>query len=141
MKIFEAQIDINAPIEIVWQHLTDFSSYPDWNPFILWAEGDLREGSVVRFKVAKQPMPFTAPITSLIPNREFIWEAKTPIPGLQPKYIRRLEPLDDNRTRFINREEFAGWMVPLASPILSMQLGALYPATCQALKARVEALG
>jgi len=37
MKVFESQIDINAPIELVWQHLTAFEHYPEWNPFVLWA--------------------------------------------------------------------------------------------------------
>ncbi len=32
MKVFEAPIDIEAPIDVVWHHLTDFASYPEWNP-------------------------------------------------------------------------------------------------------------
>lgn len=138
MKVFEAQIEIKAPVEVVWEKLTNFSHYPQWNPFILRASGELKQGNTVRFRVAGQPMELSAPITSLIKNQEFIWEAELPIPGIQPRYIRVLQKIDDNRTLFINREEFSGWMVTLLSPILQIQLAKYYPMTCQALKTFVE---
>ena len=139
MKVFEAQIDIDAPIDVVWHHLTDFASYPEWNPYILSAEGELKQNSVVRFKVAGLPMQLSAPIVSLVENQELIWEARSPVPGMQPRYIRRLEKIDDNHTRFINREEFTGWAVPIMSPMLNLTGKPLFPKTCEALKQRAEA--
>ena len=138
MLIFESQIEINAPIDVVWHHLTEFASYPEWNPYILSAEGNLKQGDIVKFKVAGMPMALSAPIVSLVENKELIWEARVPIPGMKPRYIRRLEAIDANRTRFINREEFAGWAVPLMSPMLNRTSKPLFPKTCAALKQRVE---
>lgn len=138
MKVFEAQIEIDAPIDVVWQHLTDFASYPEWNPYILSAEGELKQGALVRFTVAGLPMTLTAPIVSLVENQELIWEARSPIPGMKPRYIRRLEKIDANRTRFINREEFTGWAVPLMSPMMNITGKPYFPKTCAALKRRVE---
>jgi hypothetical protein len=139
MKVFESQIDINAPTALVWEHLTAFEHYPEWNPFVLWAKGDLKQGSIVRFQIARQPVPFNGEIITLTLNREFTWEARVPIPGVQPRYIRKLESINNGKTRFINREEFSGVMVPVAAPVLSVLLGPLYEKTCQALKQRVEA--
>lgn len=139
MIVFEAQIEIDAPIDVVWQHLTDFASYPEWNPYILLAEGELKQGSLVRFKVAGMPMTLSAPIVSLVENKELIWEARSPIPGMKPRYIRRLEEIDANRTRFINREEFSGWAAALMSPMLNRMSKPLFPKTCAALKQHVEA--
>lgn len=139
MKVLESQIEIDAPIDVVWQHLTDFASYAEWNPYILSAEGELKQGSLVRFRVAGIPGTLSAPIVSLVPNKELIWEARSPIPGFKPRYIRRLEEIDANRTRFINREEFTGWAVPLMSPIMNLMSKPLFPKTCAALKQRVEA--
>lgn len=139
MKVLEAQIDIDAPIDVVWRHLTDFASYSEWNPYILSAEGEPKQGGVVRFKGAGLPMPISAPIVSFIENQELIWEARVPIPGIKPRYIRRLEKIDDNRTRFINREEFTGWAVPFMSPVFNRLNKPLFPKTCAALKRHVEA--
>jgi hypothetical protein len=139
MKVLESQSEIGAPIDVVWQHLTDFASYAEWNPYILSAEGELKQDSLVRFKVAGIPMMLSAPIVSLVENKELIWEARLPFPGVKPRYIRRLEEIDANRTRFINREEFTGWAVPLMSPILNLMSKPLFPKTCAALKQRAEA--
>lgn len=138
-KVFEADIEINAPVELVWQHLTDFASYPDWNPFIVWAEGELKEGSIVTFRVTDIPIKITAPITTLIPNEALIWEANMPFPGLMPRYSRRLEKLSETRTRFINHETFSGRLMPIVGSILTRQVDGVYMACCEALKARVEA--
>ena len=40
-------VEINAPAELVWQVLTDFSAYPDWNPFTVKAESSLVIGEPV----------------------------------------------------------------------------------------------
>ena len=34
MKELRSQIEIEAPADRVWQVLTDFATYPEWNPFI-----------------------------------------------------------------------------------------------------------
>ena len=31
----EASVDIQAPIEVVWQVMTDLARYPEWNPFVV----------------------------------------------------------------------------------------------------------
>jgi uncharacterized protein YndB with AHSA1/START domain len=41
-KQLHATIEIDATQERVWQILTDFAAYPDWNPFITRASGTAR---------------------------------------------------------------------------------------------------
>ena len=49
-------IEVSAPPDRVWAVLTDFPSYPDWNPFIKRMEvttGELKAGG--RAKIFAQP--------------------------------------------------------------------------------------
>lgn len=138
MKVFEATIEINAPIDIVWQFLADFSSYPDWNPFIVWAEGALDEGANVNFKVAGQSINYKAEIVTVKPQAELTWIGQVPLPGVHPRYIRIVESLGENRTRFSHRDEFSGWLVPLIAPVLNLQFSRFYVPTCEALKQHAE---
>jgi uncharacterized protein YndB with AHSA1/START domain len=39
MKELHTEIEIDAPAERVWRLLTDFASYPRWNPFIRTISG------------------------------------------------------------------------------------------------------
>lgn len=48
MRHLEAHADIDAPPEKVWAVLTDLAAYPVWNPFIVRAAGELREGQRLR---------------------------------------------------------------------------------------------
>ena len=41
MREIVTEISINAAPETVWSHLVAFDSYPDWNPFITYAAGEV----------------------------------------------------------------------------------------------------
>jgi uncharacterized protein YndB with AHSA1/START domain len=45
--VFSAETVIDADVEDVWEVMTDFASYPDWNPWVRRAVGDLAPGSEV----------------------------------------------------------------------------------------------
>jgi hypothetical protein len=44
-KVFHTEIEIDAEAERVWEVLTDFSSYHEWNPMIRRASGELQVGT------------------------------------------------------------------------------------------------
>src|SRR5205814_5893919 len=45
MAELRTETEIDGPVERVWQVLTDFKSFPDWNPFIRSIRGKAVEGS------------------------------------------------------------------------------------------------
>ena len=47
MKTINTEIQTNAPCDRVWGILTDFGSYPLWNPFIREIHGRPEVGSDV----------------------------------------------------------------------------------------------
>lgn len=116
MKEIKTEVIINARPEKVWQVLTDFKAYPTWNPFITSIEGEVFEGS--KFKVKLQPlgsssMQFKPVCVSFIENHEFSWIGKLVTKGVfDGKHCFELHALDNEKTKFIQREEFTGFLVP-----------------------------
>jgi len=117
MKKITTEIEINAPVEKVWAVLTDFNNYPKWNPFIISIDGDIKEGK--QFKVILQqpdskPMTFKPICLKLEKNKEFRWLGHLFIAGLfDGEHIFELQALNDGKTRFIQKENFKGLLVPL----------------------------
>ena len=53
-------------------------------------------------------------------------------------HTQRIESLADGRTRYICTETFSGLLLPLVAGNIERNVGPLYQATCEALKAWVE---
>jgi hypothetical protein len=117
------EIEIDAPPERVWQVVTDFAAYPDWNPFIRRIGGELREGA--RLEVRIEPrggrgMTFKPTVRAVEPNRELRWLGRLLAPGLfDGEHSLRVEPLEGDRSRFVQSERFSGVLVGLGKGTLA----------------------
>lgn len=143
MKGIETAIDIDATPEQVWDVLTDFSAYPEWNPRMVITG---RPTLGARLLVAPGPeagrMPSFRPrVTRVDPPREFRWQGHLWMPGIfdgDHRFV--IENSGDGRSRLVQSEAFAGI---LARPILAFVRGeteAGFEAMNAALKERVESL-
>lgn len=142
MKQLHTEIEINASPERVWQLLTDFASFPEWNPFIRQASGEPKEGS--QLEVYLQPsgakgMTFRPKVLKAEPNRELRWLGHLLIPGLfDGEHSFTIEPLEAGRVRFVQREIFTGLLVPLFASWLGKDTRRGFEEMNQALKLRAE---
>jgi hypothetical protein len=142
MKELRSEIEIEASAERVWQLLTDFAHFPQWNPFIRRASGNVKLGE--RLDVYMQPsgangMTFRPTILNAEPNRELRWIGHLLIPGLfDGEHIFNIEPLGTNRVRFVQREIFTGLLVPLFAKRLDTDTQRGFEEMNQALKVRAE---
>lgn len=142
MKELRSEIEIEASAERVWQLLTDFAHFPQWNPFIRRASGNVKLGE--RLEVNIQPsgangMTFRPTILKAEPNRELRWIGRLLIPGLfDGEHIFTIEPFGTNRVRFIQREIFTGLLVPLFARGLDTDTQRGFEEMNQALKIRAE---
>jgi hypothetical protein len=142
MKELRSEIEIDASAERVWQLLTDFAHFPQWNPFIRRASGNVKLGE--RLDVYMQPsgangMTFRPTILNAEPNRELRWIGQLLIPGLfDGEHIFNIEPLGTNRVRFVQREIFTGLLVPLFAKRLDTDTQRGFEEMNQALKVRAE---
>lgn len=142
MKEIITSIEINASPETVWSILSDFESYPDWNPFVVSIEGDLAPGGKLKTKIAlpgRKPMMFRPQITSLMPLKVFSWLGRFLIPGLfDGEHFFEIEELGEGRLRLVHREEFSGILVPLLWRSLERPTRSGFELMNQALKNRSE---
>ncbi|WP_227376945.1 SRPBCC domain-containing protein [Haladaptatus halobius] len=112
----QVETEVDAPPRTVWGVLTDLPAYREWNPHITDASGDLREGSTVEIRVRSgrsrsRTMPVT--VAAMTPERRLQWVGQVLSSRLfEGRHTFELEPLDDDRTRFVNRERLSGLLVP-----------------------------
>ncbi len=136
------EIEIDAPADRVWQVLTDFASYPDWNPFVTQITGTLATGE--RLTVRLQPpggrgMTFSPRVVELEPSKVFAWLGNLGIRGIFDGAHRfELVPLDGDRTRLVQSEQFSGLLVRLLKKTLDTSTRDGFVAMNEAVKRRVE---
>lgn len=142
MKELRSQIEIDAPAERVWQVLTDFSAYPEWNPFIRRVSGqpEVEEQLVVRIRPSgTRGMTFRPTVMKAQPNRQLRWVGHLLVPGLfDGEHIFEIEELDRDRVLFIQREVFKGLIVPLLARSLDKDTQRGFEEMNRALRERAE---
>jgi hypothetical protein len=142
MRELQTSIEIDATPERVWEVLTDFDSYPDWNPFIRSARGKAEPGAKLENRLEPpggRAMTFKPTVLVAEPARELRWLGRLFLPRLfDGEHIFRLEPLEGGRTRFVQAERFRGVLVPLFGKTLE-QTRRGFEAMNEALRRRAEA--
>ena len=142
MTSLTVAIDIAASADRVWSVLTDLDHFGDWNPFIREASGSLAVGGTVHVHVRSPiglPLRFSATVLACEPGRELRWRGTflaARLAGGEHAFV--IEPLGPGRVRFIQREEFSGWLPRLVSPLLRSQTRRGFDQMNRALKARAE---
>jgi hypothetical protein len=114
----QTEIIIHASRDQVWNILTDFASYPEWNPFILSIEGTLTPGGRLKntLKNGDKKMVFRPRIKELKPAFSFAWLGSLFFRGLFDGYhYFIIEETGTDQVRFIHGENFSGL---LSGPIL-----------------------
>jgi hypothetical protein len=136
------EIEVNATPERIWEILTDFASYPEWNPFIRMIRGNPRAGE--RLIIRIQPkgakgMTFRPRILCAEVGRELRWRGRVLFPGIFDGEHRFLiQPLADRKVLLQHSEEFSGVLVPFLRNILDRDTKRGFEEMNPALKARAE---
>jgi hypothetical protein len=141
MRELDTSIEIDAPPERVWSVLTDFDSFPDWNPFIRSARGEVEPGAKLEIRLEPpggRAMTFKPTVLVAEPGRELRWLGRLLLPGLfDGEHIFRIEPIEGGRSRFVQAERFRGLLVPLFGRTLE-QTRRGFEAMNEALRRRAE---
>ena len=136
-----ATTEIDAPAEAVWSVLTALDQFKAWNPFIRDARGVTEVGGDVRVKVRASRgllLEFRAKVLSREDNRELHWLGHVVAPWIASgEHWFTIEPLGENRVRFIQRETFSGLLPWLGARLLRREAKRGFEAMNDALEARV----
>jgi hypothetical protein len=139
----DTTIDIEASPDTVWSVLTDLERYPDWNPFIVSAVGDLTVGERLTNRMQApggKATTFKPRVTELESGVTLEWLGRLGVPGIfDGRHRFDLEPTTAGGTRLRHSEQFSGVMVrPLRSSLDNQTLRG-FELMNDALKARAEA--
>ena len=121
-KEIKTEIIINASPEKVWAILTNFSNYPNWNPFIKSIEGKTEVGQKIKARIEPpqaQGMTFKPTVLAFDINKEFRWMGHFLFKGLfDGEHKFELIANADGSTTFIQSEKFKGILVPAFAKML-----------------------
>ena len=142
MRELRREIEIDAPPERVWAVLTDFAAYPEWNPFIRRISGEVREDAKLEVLIeppGARATTFKPTVRAVRANRELRWLGRLVLPGVfDGEHVLQIEPMDGDRSRFVQSERFSGLLVGVVKGTLAKTEEGFEQMNV-ALKARVEA--
>ena len=135
--------DVDAAPQRVWDVVTDFEAYREWNPFQVECHAELTPGAPIRMRVALGPggpKPQTEFIDEVdVAGRWFTYRMK-PAPGRLLHSVRhqRVVDLGGGRSRYESHFAIDGPLSPLVSVTLGRTLTTAFAAVADALRARAE---
>jgi hypothetical protein len=144
MKELHSEIEIDASAELVWGVLTDFASYPEWNPFVRRISGEPKVGE--RLEVRLEPpggrgITLKPTVLEAEPERELRWLGHLWVSGLfDGEHSLTIHRLGEDSVRFVQAETFTGVLVPMFARSLDDGTRRGFEEMNRALKERAEAL-
>lgn len=142
MKELATEIMINASPQKVWAILTDFTSYPKWNPFIKSITGTVAVGETIKVRLeppGASGMTLKPKVLVFNPVKEFRWIGHVLFPGLfDGEHRFELADNGDGTTTFRHCEKFKGILIPFFAKLLEVNTRNGFLEMNHALKERAE---
>ncbi|MQY22147.1 SRPBCC domain-containing protein [Nocardia macrotermitis] len=124
--VIEDTVRIDAPAEVVWQVLTDFPRYREWNPFCVSAESTLEPGAPITMRVrllGSGERTQREWIRSVDPGTAFSYRMKPiPLGALHSLRSHTVTPVDATHCRYDSHFELGGWLLPVVTGLMGAAL-------------------
>jgi len=139
----EHRTGVQAPAEILWEVISDFETWSDWNPVHPRIDAALRIGTPVKVELViegAEPALIEAVVQDWVPYEQLHWRRQR-MRGLITtiRYL-EIENMGPANATFSNGELFMGPLVRLVSRDERRRLRAAYTRMGEAVKARAETI-
>jgi len=126
MKEIKGSVMINVPADKIWETATDFSSYPEWNPFITQMKGELKEGGVFDVVVSlpeRDDIKYRSTLVKMEKDKELRFKGKVRS-MLSEEHSKFIEQIEEGKCVFSQRIVFKGLLSYFAGGVIKdSQLG------------------
>lgn len=109
MREIYSDVEVKAGPGKVWDVITGFEDFPDWNPFITSCTGELSEGSTLEMKLSppgSEEMTISSKVLSSMAPKEFRWSSGGPL--FNSEHVTTIQPIGDERVRVVQRGMYSG---------------------------------
>jgi hypothetical protein len=139
----QAEVEVQASPERVWDVLTDFAAYQEWNPFIVQASGQAVPGTRLELHMRppgrRRATTFRPEVLEAEPAHRLRWLGRVLIPGLfDGEHSFTIQPSGPAQVRLTQHEQFRGVLAPLLLTFIAKPTLAGFRQMNQSLKSRAE---
>jgi hypothetical protein len=142
VKDLTTEIEINSSPQAVWDILTDFSNYPQWNPILTKVVGQLSIGNKLEIHITTvggKSRIYHPKITKIVPNQDLRWTGKFFLPQIfSGERIFLIEKVSNDKINFVNKEIFSGIGIKLAPQKMENDILLSFKKMNEALKKTAE---
>lgn len=122
MPSFYAEIEINAPKQVVWEVLLYKEQWKYWNTFLfdLAPAKPFQQGEEAFLSLRRLPgeeeTQFQPLLTLIQPGNCLKWISA--IPGFQNEYVFELQEIGVRQTKYIHKDNFSGMLTRIFLPFI-----------------------
>ena len=134
--------EIEAPKDVVWNVITDFSAYSEWNPFVTACAAELTVGAPIVMTVrlgdrVRDQMEF---VSEVVAGERFEYRMKPVGPLLFSYRQHDIATISETRTLYRSTFALKGWISPIVGLALGGALRDGFQGMTESLVSRAEIL-
>lgn len=141
--VLRDEVEIAETPERVWEVISDFARYRDWNPFVIDARSSLEVGAGIWMRVRVFPwfsQPQSETILECEDGRGFAYGIRLPFGALSSRRRHEIAPAGRAGTRYVSHFELEGWLTPLVQMLTGRRLREGFSQMTRAVRDRAESL-
>jgi hypothetical protein len=133
---------ITAPVDVVWEVVTGFSDYGEWNSFTPACDAELQPGAPITMtvKLGRRVIRQTESVSEVVPKSLFEYRMKPLGPFLRSYRQHRITATGPNDTQYQSVFVLYGWLSPIVGALMAKDLRAGFERMSRELKKRAESV-